>query len=78
MSKTCFKCGKDVQLDYQIVPLEVPYINIYFCRDCFGVPADDNPPAPLLDGAYATILDNMDKLNALVADNHKKSGKDKK
>ena len=76
MANLCFKCGNNVGLKYQIVPLEVPYVNVFFCRDCFGIPADDNPPPMLLKRAYAFILDNEDRLKALLVDVQKR--KDKK
>ena len=45
--KKCFYCGKDIPRDsteYQMIPLERPYVNLFFHRECF-----------ILAGSYSGI-----------------------
>jgi hypothetical protein len=36
-NKICFHCTKDIvdPLDYNLYPLDIPYINLFFHKSCF-------------------------------------------
>jgi hypothetical protein len=39
--KICTRCHKEIEGDYKMVPMEKPYLNLFFHRDCFSEISDE-------------------------------------
>lgn len=66
MTRQCFKCGTDIEQGYgRIQAVDIPYVNLWFCRGCFKGISDMN----------AYLNENYTKVVELSLKNKRKDGR---
>jgi len=57
-TKTCFHCNKRIEdpLDYNMMPVERPYLNLFFHKNCFKLVGGYNKmPIYLTENALSVV-----------------------